>query len=159
MKTAGKSEAIIVTGAGQGLGLSVAQSQVASGNRVVAVLRKDEQAAALQAELGDNAVVLVADVAKPDAPGLAVEAARSRWGHVDGLVNNAGIIGPMAPLAETEDRLWDQTVSVDLIAPARFMRAFIQAQDGSRTARIVNITSGAAHRALRGWSAYCTSKA
>src|SRR5215207_6653063 len=136
MESQRKSGTVIVTGAGRGLGLAVARGQLASGNRVVAVIRKEEQAAGLQAELGDNAVVLVSDVAHPEAPGLAGEAAMSRWGHIDALVNNAGIIGPMAPLAEAEDRLWDETVSIDLIAPARFIRRFIQAQDGSRSARV-----------------------
>jgi NAD(P)-dependent dehydrogenase (short-subunit alcohol dehydrogenase family) len=64
----------------------------------------------------------------------------------------------MALFADADPEEWEQALTINLVAASRFMRAFIAAA-GGKGGRIVNITSGAAHRALRGWSAYCTGKA
>jgi NAD(P)-dependent dehydrogenase (short-subunit alcohol dehydrogenase family) len=156
---AAEPKVIIVTGAARGLGRAICESLVADGARVVAVIRSTAAAHELSRALGTSGTVVVRDIAAPDAAQLAVEMALQEFSRVDGLVNNAGIIDPMDLFADADPEKWEQVLTINLIAASRFMRAFITATAGKGGGRIVNITSGAAHRALRGWSAYCTSKA
>ena len=150
---------IIVTGAGKGLGKAIANEIVSGGGRVVLVVRSEASAASLVEEYGTSAVALVRDVTALDAAEAAVAAGLQRWGQVDGLVNNAGMIDPIARLAATDSAQWELTIVTNLVAPYRFIKAFIAGEARSGPRRIVNISSGAAHKPLEGWNAYCASKA
>jgi NAD(P)-dependent dehydrogenase (short-subunit alcohol dehydrogenase family) len=153
-----RSQVVVVTGAGRGLGRAIAEALIREGHGVVALVRSAEQRPELTADLGSSVQVVVRDVADPSAPQEAVDAALRTWGRLTGLVNNAGTIDPMALFASADFAEWERALDVNLLAPARFMRAFVAAL-ARDPGRIVNISSGAAHRPLRGWSAYCTSKA
>lgn len=153
-----QSPVIIVTGASKGLGKAIACEIVSGGGRVVLIVRSEASAASLAQEFGASAVTLARDVNAPDAAEAAMEAGMKRWGQVNGLVNNAGMIDPIAHLAATDSAQWELTIATNLVAPYRFIRAFI-ARGAKAGKRIVNISSGAAHKPLEGWSAYCASKA
>jgi NAD(P)-dependent dehydrogenase (short-subunit alcohol dehydrogenase family) len=146
--------AVIVTGAGKGLGKAIAQTIMESGGRVLLVIRSP----GAENTFGDAAITVTRDVNAPDAAEAALSAAQKRWGRVDGLVNNAGLIDPIARIAESDSALWAKTIETNLVAPYRFIRAFL-ALKSETPRRIVNISSGAAHRPLEGWNAYCASKA
>ena len=148
------SPVVIVTGAAKGLGKAIAQTIVENGGRVVLVIRSSNAENAF----GDAAITVTRDVNAPDAAEAALSAAQERWGRVDGLVNNAGLIEPIASIAESDPDLWAKTIETNLVAPYRFIRAFL-ATKSATPRRIVNISSGAAHRPLEGWNAYCASKA
>lgn len=76
------------------------------------------------------------------------------------LINNAGILGEVAPLGKLEDRLIEQVFSVNLVAVAILMNKFLAAFDTYKGEKnIINISSGAAHSPYDGWSSYCASKA
>jgi len=76
------------------------------------------------------------------------------------LINNAGIVEPVAPLEEVSAADLERNLVVNLVAPMLLMRRFILATEGiAMLRRIVNISSGAGRRPLSGWSAYCASKA
>ena len=156
---AAESKVFIVTGAARGLGRAVCKTLVADGARVVAVIRNAAAAEELAKTLGASGAVVVRDIAESGAADFVIDAALQRFSRVDGLVNNAGVIDPMALFADAEPGPWEEVMTINLVAASRFMRAFIAAAGGKGGGRMVNITSGAAHRALRGWSAYCTSKA
>jgi NAD(P)-dependent dehydrogenase (short-subunit alcohol dehydrogenase family) len=155
---AAEPKVFIVTGAARGLGRAVCQALVADGARVVAVIRHAAAGEELAKTLGLSGAVVVRDIAESGAAGFVIDAALQRFARVDGLVNNAGVIDPMALFADAEPEPWEEVLTINLVAASRFMRAFI-AGAGKGGGRMVNITSGAAHSALRGWSAYCTSKA
>jgi NAD(P)-dependent dehydrogenase (short-subunit alcohol dehydrogenase family) len=155
---AAKSNVVIVTGAGRGLGRAICERLVTDGARVVAVVRSAAAADELTKALGASGTVVVRDIVEAEAARVAVDAALQKFSRVDGLVNNAGVIDPMELFADADPAEWERALTVNLLAASRFMRAFIT-DAGNSGGRIVNITSGAAHRALRGWSAYCTSKA
>lgn len=159
MKQEPQGPVVIVTGAGKGLGKAVASAIVKDGGRVVLVVRSQSAAASLAEEYGASAVTLARDVTAPDAAELPMAAGLKRWGQVDGLVNNAGIIEPIARLDAGDQALWELTIATNLTACYRFARAFLSQGLKGRKRRIVNISSGAAHKALEGWSAYCASKA
>lgn len=149
----------IITGAGKGLGKAIAADIIGKGGHAVLVVRSQASATSLADEFGAKVVVVTTDVTAPDAADKALAAGIARWGKVDGLVNNAGIVDPIARIAASDPAQWEATIITNLVAPYRFTRAFLAHGDKSAKRRIVNISSGAAHRPLEGWNAYCASKA
>jgi benzil reductase ((S)-benzoin forming) len=75
------------------------------------------------------------------------------------LINNAGIVSPVAPLDQCDEAELIRNMRVNLEAPLRLMRWFIRATPDVAVRRIINISSGAGRRPIFGWSAYCTAKA
>ena len=76
------------------------------------------------------------------------------------LVNNAGIVAPVAPLERADAREIERNLVVNLVAPMLLMRRFLRATDGvAPLRRIINISSGAGRRPISGWGAYCAAKA
>jgi len=76
------------------------------------------------------------------------------------LINNAGVVAPVGPFTEINSAMLKTNLEVNLLAPMILMRLFINATRAIASKRlIVNISSGAAKRAVPGWAAYCTAKA
>ena len=76
------------------------------------------------------------------------------------LINNAGIVEPVAPLEQVPAADLERNIVVNLVSPLLLMRRFLLATEGvAMLRRIINISSGAGRRPISGWSAYCTSKA
>lgn len=159
MAETAQGSVVIITGASKGLGKAIAGEVVKSGGHVVLVVRSEASASAINDEFGAKAAVVITDVTAPGAAEAAVAAGLARWGKVDGLVNNAGLVEPIARIADADPALWEATIATNLLGPYRFTRAFLAQGDRTAARRIVNISSGAAHRPLEGWNAYCASKA
>jgi benzil reductase ((S)-benzoin forming) len=75
------------------------------------------------------------------------------------LINNAGVVSPVGPLDQVDPGQLERNVVVNLLAPMLLMRRFLRGTSHVKLRRIINISSGAAHRPIFGWSAYCASKA
>jgi NAD(P)-dependent dehydrogenase (short-subunit alcohol dehydrogenase family) len=88
----------------------------------------------------------------------AVESTLDRFGRIDALVNNAGIVQPLAAIADAHPDDWRRNIEVNLLAPFYLVRAAVS-ELRKRHGRIVNVSSGAAKLALETVSAYCTGKA
>src|SRR5260221_13206045 len=93
----------IITGASQGMGEAHARRFVAEGAKVIMTDINDEAGEKIAAELGDNAHFVRADAASLADWGRGVIEAESIFGPVSGLINNAGIIGPTAGTAESDE--------------------------------------------------------
>jgi len=149
----------LVTGAGKGLGTAIAHALARNGAHVIVTARSagsaNEVVDAIRAE-GGNATGAQLDVAHSQE---VVDQFLSDHGRIDVLVNNAGTIQPIARLAATDPDRWADAVQVNLIGAYRLIRAVLPGQIAAGGGRIINISTGAAHRALEGWSAYCSSKA
>lgn len=154
-----QQKVVIVTGASKGVGKAIAQEIIQDGGHVVALVRSQASAAALAKDLGDGAVIVTHDVTAPEAPRAAIEAGLARFGRIDALVNNAGTVDPIGRFGETDEAQWEAAIATNLIAPQRFIRAFLAEGAAAAPRRIVNLSTGAAHRPLEGWSAYCAGKA
>jgi NAD(P)-dependent dehydrogenase (short-subunit alcohol dehydrogenase family) len=130
----------IVTGASGGIGFGCAVRLAAVGMAVLATGRSEPRLAELAAAINDpdRVAVLAADLTDDDAPKRIVDRAVDRWGHVDFLVNIAGVGSPR-PVHETDDESLDHFLSLMLRAPFRLIReALPHMGPGSA---IINITS------------------
>jgi NAD(P)-dependent dehydrogenase (short-subunit alcohol dehydrogenase family) len=153
----------IVSGANRGLGRAIALELGSRGVHVVVASRSLEAGRAVAAEIveaGGSATAFACDVARVDEVNALVEAAVSSRGRVDILVNNAGVIEPIAMIGEADPAAWRHAFDVNVIGAFHAIQAVVPhfvAQEAGGV--IVNISSGAAHSPLEGWSAYCASKA
>jgi 2-deoxy-D-gluconate 3-dehydrogenase len=148
---------VLVTGAARGIGAAIASAFAASGAGV-AIADIDADGARTMAASLPDAIGLAMDVRETDQIEAAVDAVIARWGRLDVLVNNAGIV-LLAPAEEVTDDEWDATMAVNLKAPFLMARAAFQPLCHSGAGRIVNLASQAAGVALDRHLAYCTSKA
>jgi NAD(P)-dependent dehydrogenase (short-subunit alcohol dehydrogenase family) len=130
----------IVTGASGAIGFACATRLAETGTAVVATGRDQTRLQALAQAVGDPELVttLAVDLTEEDAPSRIVDTAITRWGHVDFLINNAGIGSPK-PLHETDDETLDHFLGLMLRAPFRLARDVIpHLRPG---AAIINVTS------------------
>ncbi len=151
-----------VTGASRGLGAAVALAMADQGAAVMLVARDGAAAAAVAREIvaaGGRAEALACDVADYGAVAGAVATTRERLGGLDMLVNNAGIIEPIADLATSDPAIWANNIQINLVGAYNVVRAVLNGMLTGGGGTIVNVSSGAAHRPLEGWSAYCAGKA
>ncbi len=102
----------VVTGGASGLGEAMVRRFVEEGASVVVADLQDERGAALAAELGDAVVSLRCDVTVEGDVVAAIELARSSFGGLDVMVNNAGIVGAVGAIAETDSAAWCSTIDV-----------------------------------------------
>jgi benzil reductase ((S)-benzoin forming) len=143
---------LVITGASRGIGAALAAQAVASGHRVLGIARHGSTE-------GDS---LSLDLSRPDLIEPALRAAlRERIDSgIDGytLVNNAATLDPIG--SDFDANAASTHMSVNLVAAIVASHAFIRSlADVAAAKRIVNISSGAATRAIEGWSLYCASKA
>jgi NAD(P)-dependent dehydrogenase (short-subunit alcohol dehydrogenase family) len=82
-----------------------------------------------------------------------------RWGRLDALFGNAGVLGAITPLAHIEPRIWDETLAVNVTANWRLIRSVDALLRRSDAGRALFVTSGAAHLSRPFWGTYATSKA
>ncbi len=130
----------IVTGASSGIGFGCATRLAEMGMAVVGVGRDEDRLAELATAIGDDdrVATIGLDLTADDAPARIVDLAVQRWGHIDFLVNNAGVGSPK-PLHETDDESLDYFLGLMLRAPFRLARDVIpHMRPGSA---IINITS------------------
>lgn len=130
----------IVTGASSGIGLGCATKLAEMGMAVVGTGRDEARLAELASAVGDpdRVATIAVDLTDDDAPRRIVDLAVGRWGHIDFLINNAGVGSPK-PLHETDDETLDYFLGLMLRAPFRLARDVLpHMAPGSA---IINVTS------------------
>ena len=156
-----RNAAVLVTGASGGLGEAVARCLGWAGASVglMARRRKELERVAMAVEtLGGRALTVAGNVANSEDCRRAVKETVTRFGGLNALVNNAGVIDPLAATAEASTRDWETNLAVNLLGPF-FMARHALAELRKRRGAMVNISSGAAAHPIWGASAYCAAKA
>lgn len=154
-----QGKVVVVTGASRGIGEAAARAFSAVGASVVMVARSAEKISALAVELGPNTLAVPCDVADWGQVQMAVAAALEKFGRLDVLINNAGVIDPIVALADADPNQWGQAVDINLKGVFHGMRAALPVMKAQGGGTIITVSSGAAVNPLLGWSAYCASKA
>ncbi|HTG19226.1 MAG TPA: SDR family NAD(P)-dependent oxidoreductase, partial [Reyranella sp.] len=151
-----KGKVALVTGASRGLGEGAARALAAAGAAVMLVARDGALAGSVAREIaakGARAEALSCDVAGYAAIQKVVAETTARLGRIDILINNAGVIDPIAEVATSDPAAWAQNISINLIGAYHVLRAVLPDMLAKGGGSIVNVSSGAAYRPLEGWSA------
>lgn len=154
-----QGKVVVITGASRGIGAAAAQVFVRAGAKVALLARSEADIQVLAAGLGTEAMALVCDVAQAASVAAAMAAVIARWGRIDVLINNAGVIEPIARIADTDPADWSHAIDVNLKGVFNGMRYAIPVMRAQGAGTILTVSSGAAHTPLEGWAAYCASKA
>ncbi len=154
----------LVTGASRGIGRAVALDLARAGAHVVALARTQGALEELDDEirkLGGDATLVPCDIKDFDALDRLGSALHERWGKLDILVANAGVLGPLTPIGHIDPKQWDNVLAVNVTANYRLVRSLDALLRASDAGRVVFLSSGAGHRAeMRPyWGGYAISKA
>ncbi len=156
------SPIVVILGASRGIGRAAAWAFARQGARLVLAARDQQASIALAAAIvtqGGEALALPCDVSDFAQVAAVVATAQGRWGRVDVLVNNAGTIQPIARLGETDPAAVAQALTINLLGTYHGLRCALPVMQAQGSGVVINVSSGAAHRPLLGWGAYCAGKA
>ena len=157
---AGKT--VVITGASRGIGAATARHLAEMGASVVLAARSGGGINALAAEIrdaGGTAHAFTCDVAEAGSVEDLIGEAITRTGRLDVLVNNAGVIEPIAHIADSDPSAWSEVVDINFKGVYYGIRYALPRMLAAGGGTVINISSGAANRALEGWSHYCATKA
>jgi NAD(P)-dependent dehydrogenase (short-subunit alcohol dehydrogenase family) len=154
----------LVTGASRGIGRALALELARDGAHVVALARTQGGLEELDDEiraLGGAATLVPCDLADFDALDRLGATLFERWGKLDVLVGNAGLLGVLTPLAHVDPKEWNRVMAVNVTANWRLIRSMDPLLRASGAGRVAFITSSVGHRApMRAyWGPYAISKA
>jgi len=151
----------LVTGASRGIGYSVARALGLAGAHVIALARTVGGLEELDDEItrgGGGATLVVANLVDFDGLDRLGAQIYERWGKLDILVGNAGVLGPISPLGHVEPKAWDEVMAVNVTANWRLIRSLDPLLRQSDAGRAVFVTSGAAVNRRAYWGPYSVSK-
>ncbi|WP_417478441.1 SDR family NAD(P)-dependent oxidoreductase [Maricaulis sp.] len=153
----------LVTGASRGIGRAMALELGKAGAHVIATARTTgalEEVDDLIRAAGGSSTLVPLDLMSSDGIEQLGAIVEERWGKLDILLANAGQLGVLTPAAQIKAKTWNEVIGVNLLAPARLIRAFEALLMKSETGgRAVFISSGAATSRRAFWGAYAASKA
>ncbi len=151
----------IVTGAAQGIGRAIAERFIASGAKVAIWDRDERLAQRTAAELSQEgeAAEFVVDMADWQTVRRAVAATREKFGRIDIMVNNAGIAGANATVADYPVEEWRKVIDIDLTGVFHGCKAVVPAMIEAGYGRIVNVASVAGKEGNPNAAAYSAAKA
>ncbi|MGC4025281.1 MAG: SDR family NAD(P)-dependent oxidoreductase [Mesorhizobium sp.] len=157
----------LVTGASRGIGYNIAKQLAAAGAHVIAVARTvggledlDDEIKQERARTGKGEATLVpldlADMQGIDRLGGAIN---DRWGKLDILVANAGVLGTISPVGHVESKVFEKVMNINVTSTWRLIRSVDPLLRKSDAGRAILLSSGAAHSARAFWAPYAASKA
>ena len=152
---------VVITGAGRGIGAALARAFSRDGARVFLCARSDDEVRAVAEEIlaaGGRAGWTTVDVGEPDGARALALMAASELGRVDVLVNNAGVLGPKAPLLEVTPGNWSDVLRINATGPFLVARALLPTMLQQRSGVIMNVTSGVGRKGRATWGPYSVSK-
>ncbi|WP_299414225.1 SDR family oxidoreductase [uncultured Sulfitobacter sp.] len=153
------AKTVMITGASRGIGAEAARVFANAGANVVLLARSQDDIAALAGEIGERAIAIPCNVARYSEMSSAVATAVQVFGGLDVLINNAGVVDPISLLGAADPDDWGQLIDINVKGVFNGVHAALPALKSGGGGSVLTISSGAAHNAIEGWSAYCASKA
>lgn len=152
-----ENKVVLITGASSGIGQATARVLVENGAKVVLGARRADRLQALAEELGENAAWLQADVTNlADMQALAA-LAKEKFGHVDALFANAGIM-PGSNMTECKVDDWRRMVEINIMGVLNAMAAVLPEFAAQNSGQIIVTSSAAGTRSVPGNAVYCGTK-
>lgn len=148
---------VLVTGASSGIGEATVRELAAAGAKLFIGARRGERLKALAAELGDTVAWRELDVTDAADFDAFVDAAEARFGRIDVLVNNAGVM-PLSPLAALKRDEWKRMIDVNIHGVLNGIAAVLPRFVAQKDGHVVNVASVGAHLVLPTAAVYCGTK-
>lgn len=148
---------VLITGASSGIGEATACELAAAGARLFIGARRGERLQALAEELGAAVAWRTLDVTDGADFDAFVDAAEARFGRIDALVNNAGVM-PLSPLAALKRDEWKRMIDVNIHGVLNGIAAVLPRFVAQRHGHVVNVASVAAHIVVPSAAVYCGTK-
>jgi NAD(P)-dependent dehydrogenase (short-subunit alcohol dehydrogenase family) len=155
------SKVALITGAGRGIGRATAELFAREGAKLVLCSRTKHQLAGTISAItsaGGEATARVADIAIAREAEALVRLAVARYGRLDILINNAGILGPRVPILEYPHREWIQVLRINLYGTFLISQAAASVMAGQGAGTIITLSSSVGRRGRGLWGAYAVSK-
>ncbi len=155
-------QVVVVTGASRGIGAAAAEALAGAGAAVMLAARDTGRLAGIAGQIakrGGRVEATACDVADWASVQALLAETKRRLGPLTGLVNNAGVVEPIARLEQAEPDEWARNIRINLIGAFHAIRAVLPEMRAAGRGTIINVSSGAALRPQEGWSAYCAAKA
>ncbi|MCR1024178.1 SDR family oxidoreductase [Cellulophaga baltica] len=152
---------LIITGASSGIGKATAHKLAENGAKVVLMARSEDELNDLKTEIkknGGEALVVTGDVTKMEDFENVVTKTKEKFGTVNGLINNAGLM-PLSFVEKLKTDEWDKMVDVNIKGVLNGVAAVLPELKANKGGNIINISSMAAHRYFPGGAVYCATKA
>ncbi|MEJ2722741.1 MAG: SDR family NAD(P)-dependent oxidoreductase, partial [bacterium] len=152
---------VIVTGASRGIGAATARHAARLDAQVVMNARSEQtlqDVASTIASMGVPVEIVAGDLRDERVCLEIITRAMGKFGRIDALVNNAGVLGPLARLDDVKLSDWESNWRLNVLVPMYLTSLALPLLRANR-GRVVNISSGAAVNAHAGWAAYCSAKA
>jgi NAD(P)-dependent dehydrogenase (short-subunit alcohol dehydrogenase family) len=152
----------LITGASRGIGQATALALGRAGAHVVAVARTTgglEELDTAVVAVGGSATLVPLDLRDAEGVARLAEALKERYGRLDILVGNAGILGPLSPLGHVPQKDWDEVLAVNVTANWHLIGAMDWLLRQAPAGRVVFLTSGVAANPRAYWGPYAISKA
>lgn len=156
-----KDKVVILTGASSGMGRAGALRFAEEGAKVVAVARRKERLEELveaSKNLSGQIYAIAGDISKDEAINRIVKETIDKFGRIDVLVNNAGILDDYLSADNMTDEIWNKVLDVNLTGPMKLIRSVIKYMIEQGSGNIINIASIGGLYGARGGMAYVTSK-
>lgn len=154
------SKVILITGASSGIGEATARVLARQGHRVVLGARRTERLAQIAADIrwaGDSAEYRALDVTQGEDVKAFVAFAQERFGRVDVIFNNAGVM-PVSPMSALRTEEWDRIIDVNIRGVLNGIAAVLPIMEAQGSGHIINTASTGAHAVGAQFGVYCASK-
>ena len=160
MSRAIAGKVVVITGASSGLGEAAARLLSAEGARLVLAARRKHRLDALATDLrsaGGEAEAVVVDVVRRDEVRTVVETAVARFGRIDVMINNAGIM-PNSPIDRFKVDDWDRMIDVNIKGVLYGIAAALPYMQQQKSGHFINVASVAGHKTRKGSVVYSATK-
>lgn len=152
----------LITGASRGIGAAVAKKYASLGADVILVARTvgglEEVDDAIKADGNGKATLVPLDLFKLDNIDHLATTVAERFGKLDILVGNAGMLGSLSPITHVTNKVWDKVMTLNVTANWRLLRAFDPLLRKSDAGRALFVTSGVTKSVFPYWGPYAISK-
>lgn len=155
-----KNKVVVITGASSGLGEAAAKHLANLGAAVVLGARRADRIEKLAKEIQENggkALAIATDVTQRDQVKKLVDTAVEKFGHVDVLLNNAGIM-PLSPVDRLNVDEWDKMIDVNIKGVLNGIAAVLPHMKSQKSGQIINTSSVAGHKIFGGSAVYSATK-
>jgi NADP-dependent 3-hydroxy acid dehydrogenase YdfG len=151
---------VVITGASSGIGAATAELLAKNGAKLMLAARREDRLTDLVKKIsaeGGTASCLVTDVTDLDQVKALAEETIKHYGHIDVLVNNAGLM-PLSRLVETKVDEWNRMIDVNIKGVLNGIAAVLPGMMARKSGHVINISSVAGHKVMAGAAVYCGTK-